>query len=73
MAFVQAPTVVHWQPLPVHGIEGVPQSVNGAFEDAGIGQVKLVSFSFQQAPCRLGLLDAGRREVDVGPASEAIF
>ena len=51
----------------------MPQSVNGAFEDAGIGQVKLITFSFQQAPSRLSLLDAGGREVDIGPASEAIF
>jgi hypothetical protein len=47
--------------------------MNGALQDAGVGQIKLITFRFQQAAGILGLLDACGGEVDIGPASEAIF
>ena len=73
MAFIEAPIVVNGQPLAVHGIQGVPQGVNGPLENAGVGQVKLIALSFKKAASRLGLFNARGCQVNVGPTREAVF
>ena len=51
----------------------MPQGAGGALEHAGIGQVKHKAFGLERTPGLFGLLDAGGRQVDVGPAGKAVF
>ena len=73
MAFVQAPTVHHGQPSPVHLVEHMPERAGRPLQHTGVRHVELVVFIFQQFASAQGLGDAGRRQVDVGPAGEAVF
>ena len=72
VALVEAPVVDDRQPLAVQFIQGVPQGVDGALEHAGVAEVELIAFCFQQPACVLGLLHAGGGQVDIGPAGEAV-
>mmetsp|Transcript_62039 Transcript_62039/g.146951 ORF Transcript_62039/g.146951 Transcript_62039/m.146951 type:complete len:261 (+) Transcript_62039:2422-3204(+) len=73
VAFVQAPGVAHRQPGAVHLVQAVPQRPDRALEHRGVGDVEVVAGFLQQPAGLLGLLDAGGRQVDVGPAGEAVF
>ena len=61
------------QPGAVEFVEGVPKRAGGALEHAGVGDVEVIALRLEQAPGLLGLFDTGRRQVDVGPAGEAVF
>jgi hypothetical protein len=73
MPLVEAPAVHHGQPGAVHLVQRVPERAGRALEHAGVGQVEVVTFAFEQLAGVLGLFDAGFREVHVGPAGEAVF
>ena len=73
VALVEAPGMHHRQPGAVHLVEHVPQRARGALEDAGVAEVEVVAFGLEQPPGQHRLLQAQRRQVDVGPAGEAVF
>jgi hypothetical protein len=47
--------------------------VDGAFEHAGVGHIKLKTFGFEQSTGRLGLGHPRGGEVNIGPPGEAVF
>ena len=73
MALVETPALFDREPHQVHFIERQPQRPNGALEHRGEGQVEAISFLTQQAARGASLLDARRREVDIGPTGEPIL
>ena len=73
MALIQPPAVYHRQPGAIHLVQGMPQGAGGAFQDAGVGQVKVIAIGFQQLSSCFCLLYTGVGEVDVGPAGKAVF
>ena len=72
VALVQAPVVADRQPRAVHLVERVPERPDRALEHRRPGAIELVALLAQQPASRAGLLDAGRREVDIGPAGEPV-
>ena len=73
VALVEAPGVHHRQPGAVELVERVPERAGGALEDAGVGDVEVVTLRLQQPARLLGLLDAGGRQIDIGPAGETVL
>ena len=73
VALVQAPVLHRGQPQALHLIERQVQGADGAPQHAGAGQVELVTLGLQQAAGLARLLDAGGRQIDIGPAGEAVF
>ena len=51
----------------------MPQGVDGPLQNAGVGQVKGIAVLPQNLATVLGLLNAQRCQVDVGPSGEAVF
>ena len=73
MALIEAPVVSHRQPSAFHAIQGVPQGVDGAFKQAGVGHIKIETCLFQSFAGTASLGDSRGGEVDISPACEAVF
>jgi hypothetical protein len=73
VALVQAPAFLHRNPHLVELIEGDPQGADGTLEERREGEVEAVALRPEQAPAGARFLEAARRQVDIGPAGEAVF
>jgi len=73
VALVEPPVLHFGQPRPVQLVEREPQGADGALEHRGERKVEGVAARLEQAACGAGFLDAFLRQVDVGPAGEAIL
>ena len=51
----------------------MPQRAGGAFQDAGVGHIKRITFSLEEATGTIGLFHACETQVDIGPAGESVF
>src|SRR5207244_839187 len=56
-----------------HSVRGTLTRADRALEHRGVRDVEVVAARFQRARGVARLLDAARREIDVGPAGEAVF
>src|SRR6185436_172117 len=73
VALVQAPVLRHRQPHLVELVERDPQRADCALQHRGKGEVEAVAAGLQRAARGARLLDALRRQVDVGPAGETVL
>ncbi len=51
----------------------MPQRVDGSLQNAGVGQVKGIAVLAQNLATLLGLFNAQRCQVDIGPSGEAVL
>ncbi|MNT13705.1 hypothetical protein D3C72_1486850 [compost metagenome] len=73
VALVQAPVVLDRQIHHVHLVERQPQGADGALQDGSVGHVERKTFLLEDLAGGLGFVDALFRQIDVGPAGEAVI
>ena len=72
VTLVEAPGALRRQPGTIHGIEAVPEGVDGTLEHARIGLVEFETGLGQQLASLLGLGNARGREIDIHPAGKTV-
>src|SRR5471032_420216 len=73
VTLVQAPVVLDRQIHHVHRVQRQPQGADRALQDRGVGHVKRETGFLEDLAGGPGFVDALFRQVDVGPASEAVI
>ena len=73
VAFVQSPRMAHRDPHQVHRLQREPQRLDGALQHRGVGAIEGEACLLEHLAGPLCFLDATLREVNVGPAGEAVF
>ncbi len=73
MLFVQPPRLFYRDPLLTEAAEHAIEGVDGPLQVGGVGFAEDESLLAEQFARAVRLLDAARRELDVGPSREAVF
>src|SRR5690606_28812000 len=73
VTLVEPPALDRRDPELVELVERDPAGAERALEDRGVGDVEPVALVAEQAAGGVGLFESPGAEVDVGPASEAVF
>ena len=70
---VQAPALLHGDPVLVHSVEHVVQRLHGALQIGSICDIKVKTILLEQSSGGESLLLALLSQVNVGPTGEAVF
>ncbi len=71
--FVQSPGLLNRNPVKVHLVEDVVESLDSPLEIGSVGFLEGVTFGFEKISGFLSLLDAFFTEIDISPACEAVL